>query len=166
VVTRLGVPGLYGEHRPTGDVTAPGSTRIARGRRFGPTPAREAGERASPGEQALPEYFPYTAERARQAPAREAVRTESRGPALVGRGSTCPLRFPPLGPCGASEEGYARTTARDIAAAAGTSMAAIGYHFRSKDALLMAAMLEAFDEWRAARTVGPVQVALLSGLIT
>jgi AcrR family transcriptional regulator len=45
-------------------------------------------------------------------------------------------------------------------------MAAIGYHFRSKDALLMAAMLEAFDEWRAARTVGPVQVALLSGLIT
>jgi AcrR family transcriptional regulator len=45
------------------------------------------------------------------------------------------------------EKGYARTSARDIAAAAGTSLAAIGYHFRSKDALLMAALLEALDEW-------------------
>jgi AcrR family transcriptional regulator len=47
------------------------------------------------------------------------------------------------------EKGYARTTARDIAGAAGTSLAAIGYHFRSKDALLMVALLEAFDEWGA-----------------
>jgi AcrR family transcriptional regulator len=44
-------------------------------------------------------------------------------------------------------KGYARTTARDIAAAAGTSLAAIGYHFRSTEALLNAAMLEALDDW-------------------
>lgn len=41
-----------------------------------------------------------------------------------------------------SEKGYARTTARDIATAAGTSLAAIGYHFGSKEALLNAALLE------------------------
>ena len=34
------------------------------------------------------------------------------------------------------EKGYARTTARDIASAAGVSLAAIGYHFSSKEALL------------------------------
>jgi AcrR family transcriptional regulator len=45
------------------------------------------------------------------------------------------------------QKGYARTTARDIAAAAGTSLAAIGYHFRSTEALLNAAMLEALGEW-------------------
>jgi AcrR family transcriptional regulator len=45
------------------------------------------------------------------------------------------------------EKGYARTTARDIAAAAGTSLAAIGYHFRSTEALLNAAMLEALGDW-------------------
>lgn len=45
------------------------------------------------------------------------------------------------------ERGYARTTARDIAAAAGTSLAAIGYHFRSTEALLNAAMLEALGDW-------------------
>lgn len=45
------------------------------------------------------------------------------------------------------EKGYARTTVRDIAAAAGVSMAAIGYHFGSKEALLNAAMYEAVDEW-------------------
>ena len=45
------------------------------------------------------------------------------------------------------EKGYARTTARDIASAAGVSLAAIGYHFTSKDALLTEALLLAFEEW-------------------
>ena len=45
------------------------------------------------------------------------------------------------------EKGYARTTARDIAAASGVSLAAIGYHFGSVEALLNAAMIEAIDEW-------------------
>ncbi len=45
------------------------------------------------------------------------------------------------------EKGYARTTARDIAAAAGTSLAAIGYHFGSTEALMNAALLEAIGEW-------------------
>jgi AcrR family transcriptional regulator len=45
------------------------------------------------------------------------------------------------------EKGYGRTTARDIATAAGVSLAAIGYHFGSKEALLNAAMMEATGEW-------------------
>src|SRR5256885_2735530 len=45
------------------------------------------------------------------------------------------------------EKGYSRTTARDIAAASGVSLAAIGYHFGSKDALMNAAMMEAIGEW-------------------
>src|ERR1700677_2946101 len=45
------------------------------------------------------------------------------------------------------EKGYNRTTARDIASAAGVSLAAIGYHFASKDALLTEALLLAFGEW-------------------
>jgi AcrR family transcriptional regulator len=45
------------------------------------------------------------------------------------------------------EKGYNRTTARDIASAAGVSLAAIGYHFSSKDALLTEALLLAFGEW-------------------
>ena len=45
------------------------------------------------------------------------------------------------------EKGYARTTARDIASAAGTSLAAIGYHFKSTEALLNAALVEAIGEW-------------------
>lgn len=47
------------------------------------------------------------------------------------------------------ERGYARTTARDIVAASGTNLASIGYHFGSKDALLRAAMMEAFEEFGA-----------------
>ena len=39
-------------------------------------------------------------------------------------------------------KGYARTTVRDLAAAANVSMAAIGYHFGSKEALLNAALVE------------------------
>jgi AcrR family transcriptional regulator len=45
------------------------------------------------------------------------------------------------------EAGYNRTTARDIASAAGVSLAAIGYHFSSKEALLTEALLLAFGEW-------------------
>ena len=45
------------------------------------------------------------------------------------------------------EKGYARTTARDIASAAGVSLAAIGYHFGSVEALLNAAMIQAIEEW-------------------
>lgn len=47
------------------------------------------------------------------------------------------------------EKGYGRTTARDIATASGVSLAAIGYHFGSKDALLNAALIEATGEWGA-----------------
>jgi AcrR family transcriptional regulator len=45
------------------------------------------------------------------------------------------------------EKGWARTTVRDIAAAAGVSHAAIGYHFGSREALLTAAFVQAMDEW-------------------
>jgi len=45
------------------------------------------------------------------------------------------------------EKGYSRTTARDIATASGVSLAAIGYHFGSKDALLNEAMFQAIGEW-------------------
>ncbi|MFI6173439.1 TetR/AcrR family transcriptional regulator [Nocardia sp. NPDC051052] len=44
------------------------------------------------------------------------------------------------------ERGWARTTVRDIAAAAGVSHAAIGYHFGSRDALLTQALVQAVDE--------------------
>ncbi|MGW7254753.1 TetR/AcrR family transcriptional regulator [Streptomyces sp. NPDC054834] len=44
------------------------------------------------------------------------------------------------------ERGWARTTVRDIAAAAGVSHAAIGYHFGSREALLTQALVEAVDE--------------------
>lgn len=47
------------------------------------------------------------------------------------------------------DKGYARTTVRDIATAAGVSMAAIGYHFGSKEALLTEALAEATREWGA-----------------
>ncbi|MGW8567137.1 TetR/AcrR family transcriptional regulator [Isoptericola sp. NPDC055881] len=45
------------------------------------------------------------------------------------------------------ERGYARTTARDIASSAGVSLAAIGYHFGSKEALLDAALVDALRDW-------------------
>lgn len=45
------------------------------------------------------------------------------------------------------EKGFARTTARDLAAASGVSLAAIGYHFGSKEALLSQALIEATGEW-------------------
>ena len=45
------------------------------------------------------------------------------------------------------EKGYARTSARDIAAASAVSLAAIGYHYGSKEALLNVAIVEATKEW-------------------
>src|SRR5438874_13599388 len=45
------------------------------------------------------------------------------------------------------EKGYARTTARDIAAASGVSLAAIGYHYGSKEALMNRAVYEAVGDW-------------------
>jgi AcrR family transcriptional regulator len=44
-------------------------------------------------------------------------------------------------------KGYAATTARDIAAASGVSLAAIGYHFGSKDALMNQAVYESVGDW-------------------
>ncbi|MBZ2196968.1 TetR/AcrR family transcriptional regulator [Occultella gossypii] len=45
------------------------------------------------------------------------------------------------------EKGYTRTTARDLASAAGVSLSAIGYHFGSKDQLLTVALRQAVEEW-------------------
>ena len=45
------------------------------------------------------------------------------------------------------EKGYLRTTARDIAAASGVSLAGIGYHFGSKEALMNQALFEAIGEF-------------------
>lgn len=45
------------------------------------------------------------------------------------------------------EKGFARTTARDIVAASGTNLASIGYHYGSKEALLVAAYVQAIKEW-------------------
>jgi AcrR family transcriptional regulator len=59
------------------------------------------------------------------------------------------------------EKGYSRTTARDIATAAGVSLAAIGYHFGSKEALLNEAMRQALDEWGV--DVGKAMSAELPG---
>ncbi|HEX3365548.1 TetR/AcrR family transcriptional regulator [Phenylobacterium sp.] len=55
------------------------------------------------------------------------------------------------------EKGFTRTTARDLAAVSGVSLAAIGYHFGSKEALLSQAMIEATAEW-----VGELETALAS----
>ncbi|SEG95275.1 DNA-binding transcriptional regulator, AcrR family [Nonomuraea solani] len=45
------------------------------------------------------------------------------------------------------EKGYDRTSVRDIATAAGVSTAAIGYHYRSREALLTQALFDLLDEW-------------------
>lgn len=60
------------------------------------------------------------------------------------------------------EKGYGRTTARDIASGAGVSLAAIGYHYGSKDALLVQALIEAMGEWGesiSAALAGAVEVS-------
>ncbi|MEV5651903.1 TetR/AcrR family transcriptional regulator [Nocardia sp. NPDC052254] len=51
-----------------------------------------------------------------------------------------------------AERGYARTTVRDIVAASGSNLAAINYHFGTRDALMQQAMIEA--------TAGAVQQIL------
>jgi AcrR family transcriptional regulator len=45
------------------------------------------------------------------------------------------------------QKGYARTTARDIAASAGSNLGSIGYHFGSKEALLNEAIREGCAQW-------------------
>lgn len=45
------------------------------------------------------------------------------------------------------EKGYTRTTARDISQASGVSLAAIGYHFGSKEALLNEVLRAAIEDW-------------------
>jgi AcrR family transcriptional regulator len=45
------------------------------------------------------------------------------------------------------EKGYTRTTARDIATASGVSLAGIGYHFGSKEALMNEVLFEVMREW-------------------
>jgi AcrR family transcriptional regulator len=45
------------------------------------------------------------------------------------------------------EKGYSKTTARDIADAAGVSLAAIGYHYGSKESLLEQAFMAAMEDW-------------------
>jgi AcrR family transcriptional regulator len=47
------------------------------------------------------------------------------------------------------EQGFARTTARDIVAAAGTNLGAIGYHYGSTERLLNTALLAGFERWYA-----------------
>ncbi|MBF6172951.1 TetR/AcrR family transcriptional regulator [Nocardia blacklockiae] len=45
-----------------------------------------------------------------------------------------------------AERGYARTTVRDIVSASGSNLAAINYHFGTRDALLNQAMVESTTE--------------------
>ncbi|BCJ48167.1 TetR family transcriptional regulator [Actinoplanes ianthinogenes] len=45
-----------------------------------------------------------------------------------------------------TERGWARTTVRDIAFASGVNHAAIGYHFGSRESLLVHALIEAVEE--------------------
>ncbi|MEW2576554.1 TetR/AcrR family transcriptional regulator [Streptomyces syringium] len=45
------------------------------------------------------------------------------------------------------EKGWVRTTARDIVAASGANLASIGYHYGSKDALMMTAFFRMVEEW-------------------
>jgi AcrR family transcriptional regulator len=46
-----------------------------------------------------------------------------------------------------AEKGYQRTTARDLAASAHVSLAAIGYHFGTTEALLNEAIFEGIGDW-------------------
>jgi len=54
--------------------------------------------------------------------------------------------------------GYAGTSARDIAAESGASLASIGYHYGSKDTLVAKALLRGFGEW--VRRVGEITVTV------
>lgn len=55
------------------------------------------------------------------------------------------------------DRGLAATTSRDIAAAANVNLAAITYHFGSKDALVARALLDAVHRW-----LGPARSALVA----
>lgn len=55
-------------------------------------------------------------------------------------------------------KGYSRTTARDVASKAGTSLAAIGYHFGSMDKLMAAAMINGLSNWGDASDDALVEV--------
>jgi AcrR family transcriptional regulator len=55
------------------------------------------------------------------------------------------------------ERGYASTSVRELAAAAGANLGAVNYHFGSREKLLDQAMLEVFLDW--AEKVGEVEVA-------
>jgi AcrR family transcriptional regulator len=59
-------------------------------------------------------------------------------------------------------KGWTRTTVRDIAAAAGVNHAAIGYHFGSREALLIEAFTQAMDDW-GAETEAAVRAASAAG---
>ncbi len=45
------------------------------------------------------------------------------------------------------ERGFAATTARDLVAASGANLASIGYHYGSKDALMIEGLFEAARRW-------------------
>ncbi len=45
------------------------------------------------------------------------------------------------------ERGFASTTARDIVAASGANLASIGYHYGSKDSLMIEGLFEAARRW-------------------
>jgi AcrR family transcriptional regulator len=57
------------------------------------------------------------------------------------------------------ERGYARTTARDIVAASGTNLGAIGYHYGSTERLLNQALVEGFERWFAELTQAAAQAS-------
>lgn len=59
-------------------------------------------------------------------------------------------------------KGWTRTTVRDIAAAAGVNHAAIGYHFGSREALLIEAFTQAIDAW-GAETEAAVRATIGAG---
>src|SRR5580692_4077818 len=59
-------------------------------------------------------------------------------------------------------KGWTRSTVRDIAAAAGVNHAAIGYHFGSREALLIEAFTRAMDDW-GAETEAAVRAASAAG---
>lgn len=48
-----------------------------------------------------------------------------------------------------AERGYAGTSVRDLAAASGANLAAVSYHFGSREELLNQAVLESFLDWTA-----------------
>jgi AcrR family transcriptional regulator len=61
-------------------------------------------------------------------------------------------------------KGYARTTARDLAAASGANLSSIGYHFGSKEALLAEAFDEVFTEWTEQLTAAVASAQVASAL--